>query len=327
MDRIVKKINLDQILDKFIDYIFHRNIFYHESIDGYYSGEEPSFWSKIKFYSRFLVLIIFVVKSGISTLFPRTLLWTPLTDATILFGKQSNLVNGLNFGLTLVTLGSKLVNVYYERQNNLKFLDVIGDLKARKEKYQLSQKHIKRLTSMTGLIYYGYIRITGSIVMFIIILFQSNITIATYLYCYYGNVIILLLWTIVLLISFNEIVIICLYGTFMFYLPITVLNYRFDELIDKLRISIRWNNTNAINRIIQSYNDLISDCKQLSGPYNAIIGLVYCLVPYVIAILVELMRINRNDLLFTFVKIIFIIYFIITNVNAFIINQISLARD
>ena len=54
-----------------------------------------------------------------------------------------------------------------------------------------------------------------------------------------------------------------------------------------------------------------------------IIGLVYCLIPYTIALFFEKMKIERNDLLSKLLKIAFIIAFIITNINAFIINQLS----
>ena len=47
---------------------------------------------------------------------------------------------------------------------------------------------------------------------------------------------------------------------------------------------------------------LIKDIEQLSGAYNMIIGLVYCFVPYLIAINVELIKINRNDILFKITK-------------------------
>ena len=72
MERIVRKNNLGKILDKLVDYAFDRNMIYHNSIDSYYSGEEPSFWRKVKFYSRFLVLITAIVKTGLSTLYFQT---------------------------------------------------------------------------------------------------------------------------------------------------------------------------------------------------------------------------------------------------------------
>ena len=148
-------------------------------------------------------------------------------------------------------------------------------------------------------------------------------TIAAYLYCDYGNVITLWFWTITFIIAISEFLVMVFYVSFCFFIPITLLNYRFDELIDKLRVSIRWNNTNSIHRIIANHNDLISDCKQLNGPYNMLIGLTYCVAPYIIALQLEIIIIDKNDLIFKIIKIVFIIIFIITNVNAFIINQIS----
>ena len=323
MDRIIRNINLNNLLEKLCRYGFDRNIFYHNSIDSYYSGEEPSFWRKVKFYLRFLVLIVLTMKSGLNTLFPETLLLRPLIDATILYGKQSIFFHAVQFSLCMVSLFAKSVVFYYESKKNLKIFDIIVDLKAGKQKYQMSQKHIKKISFRSYLLYYGYLRITSSIAMLLSIFVHTSITIGTYLYCDYGNVINLWLWTIIIIIAFNQVIIIVLYGAFWFYIPITVLNYRLDELIDELRVSIRWNNMNAIHRIIESYDELISDCQQLSGTYNVIIGLVYCLVPYVIALFFEMMKIERNDLLFKLLKNGFIIAFIITNINAFIINQLS----
>ena len=102
MDRLFKKVNLDEILDKLCGYAFDRNIFYHNSIDSYYSGKETSFWRKIKFYFRFLVLTLWTVKSGMSTLFPNKVLFTPLIDLTVMFGKQAILINAHIFSICIV---------------------------------------------------------------------------------------------------------------------------------------------------------------------------------------------------------------------------------
>ena len=248
-----------------------------------------------------------------------------MTDWTIIFGNKSILPNALLFGLAVIVLLAKFVVNYYESKKNVKFLDIIVDLKENKHKYEMSQKHIRKVTFMSWLIYYGHIRIIGSISL----LFATFVVISTTIWTYilvlldYGNVIAMLLWAIAFIIAMNEVIIIVLYGAFFFYLPITVLNYKFDELINKLRISIRWNITNAIHRIFESYSQLISDCKQLSGPYNMFIGLVYCFCPYVIAIFFEMIKIDRNDLLFIFLKSSFLFLLIITILNTFIMNQLS----
>ena len=54
-----------------------------------------------------------------------------------------------------------------------------------------------------------------------------------------------------------------------------------------------------------------------------LIGLTYCIAPYIIALQLEMMIIDKNDLIFKILKFAFIIFFIITNVNAFLINQLS----
>ena len=116
---------------------------------------------------------------------------------------------------------------------------------------------------------------------------------------------------------------VALLGAYAVYIPITLLNYKFDELINRLRVAIRWNNEEALHRILKSYDELIGVVQQLSGPYNIIIGLVYCIVPYLIVVNVELVKLERNDLLFIFNKYLHWFVLFICNVNAFIINQIS----
>ena len=112
-------------------------------------------------------------------------------------------------------------------------------------------------------------------------------------------------------------------STYFFSIPITQLNYLFDELIEKLRVSIRWNNEQRLYQVLQSYDQLIGVVQQLSGQYNMIIGLVYCLLPYFISLNIELMRINRDDLLFKWLRGACLVLFVSSNIAIFMINQIS----
>ena len=59
------------------------------------------------------------------------------------------------------------------------------------------------------------------------------------------------------------------------------------------------------------------------GPYNLIIGLTYCIIPYLIGINMEMIRIDRDDFLFQIFELGMWLLFVASNVNAFIINQIS----
>ena len=125
MDRIVRKMkmNMDKILDNFVQYIFDINLTYYDSIDSYFSRKEPTFKRKTKFYLRFLILIIFTVKYGLLSLYPDKLQLTLLKDFSIIFGKQSNLPHVLWFGFGLLTLAVKSVVVYLESRKNLNIFD------------------------------------------------------------------------------------------------------------------------------------------------------------------------------------------------------------
>ena len=112
-------------------------------------------------------------------------------------------------------------------------------------------------------------------------------------------------------------------STFLFYLPITYLNYQFDELIKKFRIGIKWNNENAIYQIIKSYDELIDVVNQLSPIFNMIIGLAYCVFPYIVAIELQTIKIDREDFVYNMLKKAILLAFVISNIHVFIINQLS----
>ena len=151
----------------------NRNMIYYDSIESYFSRKEPTLWRKIKFYSRFLILVIYTVKYGLLLLYPCTLQWTLLKDASIIFGKQANLPHALFFSIGMVTLMGKLVFAYYESRKNLYLFNFYIDSKSRKPLYQTSEKHLKMITLRGIIIYYGLIRIIGSIGFLLTILISS----------------------------------------------------------------------------------------------------------------------------------------------------------
>ena len=323
MDQLRRQMNLNKLLDNVVQYAIDNYIFYFDSIESYYSRRKPSLKRKTNFYLIFTLLVVFTVKYGLLSLYPDKLQWTPMKDLTLMFGEQAILFHGLFFSFGLVTIMGKLVIVYYEYRSNLEIYDLFINWKARKPSYKISQQHLKKLELRTFVLYYGYIRIVGFLFKVGCTLFAVSFALATYFYCDYGNVVSLLVWTLLFLMLVNQMTIVIMAGTFLFYVPITLINYRFDELIKKLCINIKLDNGQVIEQILDTYDELIGVVKQLSGPYNMIIGLVYCLVPYLIAIELEVAKIERDDLLFKISKVAFLLLFIAGNVNAFIINQIS----
>ena len=170
---------------------------------------------KTKFYLNFLVLLIFNLKSGLILFDPDQLQWTLLKDVAIIFGEQAKLIHAMFISIGMVTILGKLVIFYHESRKKFKVNDMIVDWKARKPMYRISESHLKKLTLRAFFLYHGYIKLTGFIGIVIVNLIGMSVTITTYLYHDYGNVIILWFWTILFIITVNQMKNILLIGTLL----------------------------------------------------------------------------------------------------------------
>ena len=131
------------------------------------------------------------------------------------------------------------------------------------------------------------------------------------------------MWSTIIIFTINHMILGSMITTFFFYLPITYLNYRFDELIRKLRIGVKWNNENVIYQILKSHDELIDVVNQLSPIFNIIIGINYCVTPYIVAIEVQAIKIDRNDMVYNMLKKGISLLFVTSNIITLIINQLS----
>ena len=322
MNQILRKTNLNKINEEAIQYAFDKYLFYYDSIESFYSRKEPTLKRKVMFYLKFILLAIFNVKYGILSLYANKDQMPILTDATIIMGDGSKLLCAMFFSLGLLLMVGKLMFVYYEKQSKIKFIDMVVGLNMGNPIYKISMEHRNKLTLRSFLLYNIYIKIFGLFAVLFGEFCTICGTIVVHVYGDYGNVILLWISSLNILFVFNQFQILFWVG-YLFYLPITLLNYKLDELINKLRFSIKWNHDTGISNVLDSYNELIDIVKQLSGPYNIIIGLVYCFVPYLIAISVELVKLDTDDLILILIEYLHWLVFIFTILTSFIINQLS----
>ena len=196
----------------------------------------------------------------------------------MVFGDQTILIHALSFSLLLITIIVKLIFFFHETKFEIKLFDIIVAIKARDQNYMLSQKHFKKIKFMTTFLYYGFVRIIGFIFLFMFSLTITGITIVTYKHYDYGNLIVLCFWSVLFIYLGNQVRITLMTPPVFFYIPIFFLNYKFDELISKLRVSIRWNNENNFDKILVTYDNLTVVVKQLSGPFNMMTGVCILLL-------------------------------------------------
>ena len=207
MDKIQSKININKMLDSLIQYAIDSNVLYYDSIDSYYSRKEQSIRRKIKFYLTYLLMSILTVKYGLLLICRDQLMWTPMKDATMVFGDQAFLLHAMLFGLSLLTISAKAMFNHCEIRSKMKFYDIVVNWQQGNFNYQISKQHLKSMTLKTFILYYVLIRIIGFIAMSITILITAILTMLTYLYCDYGNVIFLCLWTIIVILALKHMII------------------------------------------------------------------------------------------------------------------------
>ena len=322
MDQILRKNDLNKINDKLIQFAFDKYFFYYDSIESYYSRKEPTLKRKVMFYLTFIMVAIFNVKYGILSLYADKEQMTLLKDGTRVMVDASKLLSAMFFSLGIVTMVGKLTIVYYEKRSNFKFFDIVVGLKMGNPIYKISKEQLNKLILKSFILYHIYAKIFGLIVVLFADFCTILATIAVHLNGDYGNVVILWISTLNILFVFHQFPIL-LVASYILYVPITLLNFKLDELIRKLRISIKWNNESGIHKVLKSYNELIDIVQQLSGPYNVIIGIVYCFVPYLIAVSIELVKLDKDDTILIIIEYLHWFVFIFAILTSFIINQLS----
>ena len=325
MNKYLGKVKLDKvkILDEAMRILFSKLLFYHNSIDDYKQERQPSHARMTMFWLNYLILSVFNFKYGFVAFYPDKFLSTPLRDATMILGNQARLLHGLLGCISMVVLFGKLALFYYERRKELDIINIITNWKNNKPGYRLNYVHENSVTFKSHILVKWNLKILGNLVFVLMTISCIIITLGAYFYCDYGNLFMLCFWALIFWQSSNQISFVAMSGPFLFYVPITIFNYKIDELINRIRASVKWYNVNSLSHILYEYNQVTLAIKQISKFYNMIIGLVYGIMPFFLAIMIETMRIERDDLLYIFIKCVAIIIFILANMNAFIINQIS----
>ena len=314
---------MDKVFDKPLKYMIKTHLLYHNSIDDYFGRKEPSMKRWLKYWSKNLLLIAMIVRFGLLSLLPNLNEHHILRDGGIVFGDQAHIFYLFGFILYSVTLCVKLSIFYCESTYyKMNFLVLLTDYQAQTPFYKLNLKHLKSIKNKSDLIYYICMRgltrftwITGLTVAFVCSVYaQVNLEV---------NVIFFWLTFLLFIPAFFEIISPICSTLFIFYLPILIINYKLDELINLLKFSIRLRNDKGINVFLSSYHHLTIIIKQISGLYNFGIGIVYCIVSYLIALTLQIAQIERDDLIFISIKYLFYYVFILGNFIAYLINRIS----
>ena len=101
------------------------------------------------------------------------------------------------------------------------------------------------------------------------------------------------------------------------FMPITMLNYKFDETLKTLRIAILWNNPNRIMSSISRHHQVTRLLNELGDMYSKIIGLIYFILPYIISLTLKPLFMPG---FYIYLKIILILVFVIFVTFTYVLN-------
>ena len=279
---------------------------YHDSLNNYCLNERPSL-------KRMQMFVLYWISTWLACLYFAIL--TQYYDDTsmksvgfplILSMEARKLVfSAILLGAIIVVIVKSVV-LYYEHKKKLYFFNVFNCW-IKDQSFGLKPDKTYKLAIHINLLF-GAMFVTFKIfipVCSIIIIFNSIIA---YVYYDYSIAKLALHDIFFYLLIKNVLNAVCVLVC-CFYITITYLNYKFDEVLQSLRMSILWNNTGSIMAAIAEHHSTTCLVHQLSYSYNIIIGTVYLIVPYILVILLKLRFIQDLPV---YIRALIMITFVIT---------------
>ena len=106
---------------------------------------------------------------------------------------------------------------------------------------------------------------------------------------------------------------------FSLFMPITMINYRFDEILKALRVSNRWHNTIKVIESIEEHEQTTQLLNKLGDIYSTILFVFYLMGPYSLSALIKLFLVpNLNK----YVKLSIIFMVVIMTILIYFFNYI-----
>jgi hypothetical protein len=176
-------------------------------------------------------------------------------DTVIVLVDQARLLYMWFFSLALVAFTAKITVFYCESTYKMEILDLLSDYQAQSPFYKLNMKHRKSIKSKVFIMYNLFLRgfgtmttvIFNGMILSLAIYVQVNFKVNPVIY--WPTILLLLICTI-------DAMSMCLAAPFLVTLPISIVNYKLDELANMLKWNIKLNNHQGIAYFLSSYNNL-----------------------------------------------------------------------
>lgn len=268
---------------------------------------------------QFTAMTIVTLVTGVLTFYHDDRLHYLISDPfRVIFTKKGHIPHAVIFCMSLIVyLGTSVIYLAeYKSQSRFtkSIVRFINQFKYQHDVFRLNMDNEHKLVLRVNILYKFYMKFLGN--LFSVSVSVMYIFISSFAFYYHGdqyNIVILIINVILFITFANHATISALSMAFWFYVPISFLNFKLDELARSLRVSIRWRKYKVIHSEQLVYDKLTKVVKILSLTYNLYIGLIYVIMPYVITIDIKLIVLLNDNVM------------IDNPIVHFIMNLISLA--
>ena len=262
-------------------------IIYHESYDSYCNDEKTSTKRLVVYWLFWLLNLVHLVEFFICMISSNQTIHRNISYPVMVFTEQYKIMHIVMFLCTLDILLGKISTLFFETKRRAQFLTLLHSWQIdHQHLFGLNEVNTNKLIIQGQLVYWTgqYFIIVGITTIYSIIIYYS---VQAYLYHNY-HLAHISLHTIAVLIWFRNSLNFAFVSFFSLVMPITMINYKFDEILKALRINIRWNNASKVIESIKQHDITTRLLNELGDMYSTILFVFYLMWPYTLGALIKL---------------------------------------
>ena len=291
------------------EYLCDEKFFYHDSIENYVFEKEPILRHKFYYHLYNMVLFSFTLKYLLFLLNPNEVVKIYLGEIFFIWMKTE--YNKAYIFIVLLGLFAflfKTMLYYQEIHYNLKALNLLHNLGKKLPFYVLINNEKDKLTLLTN-IFFWILRIISIQARIILSLTLLILIFYIYLFMEYEfSMIILLISAIHAYLFYEHFFVIILGGVVLIFILIMFLNWKLDEIIKSIRLSVLWRNKIRLMDNMMTYNKFTKLVHEISSPINYTIGLIFLITPSLISASIIILRSEANTLIEQLVHFVLLVY-------------------
>ena len=260
---------------------------YHDSFESYVNNRTITLKRKLHYISVWLFSGYIFIHFLIAIIHPDPSLLRIMGSPVILITGHYNVLNAIFLFAATFKLCSLVTMLYMESRRVLYLVDLSYSWTVSPDLFGLNQTNTRKLIFRTQLGWWPlsiYVRIV-QLVMCSGVTLCGLIAYFKHDYPFISLVLHLTAINLFIIHIADELLI----SFFALFVPITYLNFKFDETNQLIKTQTLWNNRSGIMAAVEQHYNTVRLTNQLAIFYNIILGFVYIIYPYIIGLLIEIL--------------------------------------